>query len=89
MTKLGPIMSTLFPNAVKAVEDEREYSDEAEQWTMAADAALRSSINRAKIDNRTRRVIIQGIMTDILYLQMQDTQAYSDWHNWNENSEVS
>lgn len=88
MTKLGPIMSTLFPNAVKAVEDERECSDEAEQWTMAADAALRSSINR-EIDNRTRRVIIQGIMTDILYLQMQDTQAYSDWHNWNENSEVS
>lgn len=31
MTKLGPIMSTLFPNVAKAVEDERECSDEAEQ----------------------------------------------------------
>ena len=88
MTKLGPIMSTLFPNVVKAVEDERECSDEAEQWTMAADAALRSSIDR-DIDSRTRQAIIQGIMTDVLYLQMQDTQAYSDWHSWNENSEVS
>lgn len=88
MTKLGPIMSTLFPNVAKAVEDERECSDEAEQWTMAADAALRSSIDR-DIDSRTRQVIIQGIMTDVLCLQMQDTQAYSDWHNWNENSEVS
>lgn len=88
MTKLGPIMSTLFPNVVKAAEDERECSDEAEQWTMAADAALRSSIDR-DIDSRTRQTIIQGIMTDVLYLQMQDTQAYSDWHNWNENSEVS
>lgn len=88
MTKLGPIMSTLFPNVAKAVEDERECSDEAEQWTMAADAALRSSIDR-DIDSRTRQVIIQGIMTDVLYLQMQDTQAYSDWHSWNENSEVS
>lgn len=88
MTKLGPIMSTLFPNVVKAAEDERECSDEAEQWTMAADAALRSSIDR-DIDSRTRQAIIQGIMTDVLYLQMQDTQAYSDWHSWNENSEVS
>ena len=87
MTKLGPIMSTLFPNVAKAVEDERECSDEAEQWTMAADAALRSSIDR-DIDSRTRQVIIQGIMTDVLCLQMKDTQAYSDWHNWNENSEV-
>ena len=88
ITKLGPVMSTLFPNVVKAVENERERSDEAEQWTMAADAALRSSIDR-DIDSRTRQTIIQGIMTDVLYLQMQDTQAYSDWHNWNENSEVS
>ena len=88
MTKLGPIMSTLFPDVVKAIDDERERSDEAEQWTRAADAALRSSIDR-DIDSRTRQTIIQGIMTDILYLQMQDTQAYSDWHNWNENSEVS
>lgn len=88
MTKLGPIMSTLFPNVAKAVDDERERSDEAEQWTRSADAALRSSIDR-DIDSRTRQTIIQGIMTDVLYLQMQDTQAYSDWHNWNENSEVS
>lgn len=88
MTKLGPIMSTLFPNVAKVVDDERKRSDEAEQWTRAADAALRSSIDR-DIDSRTRQTIIQGIMTDVLYLQMQDTQAYSDWHNWNENSEVS
>ena len=88
MTKLGPIMSTLFPNVVKAIDDERERSDEVEQWTRAADAALRSSID-CDIDSRTRQTVIQGIMTDVLYLQMHDTQAYSDWHSWNENSEVS
>lgn len=87
-TKLGPIMSTLFPNVAKAIEGERERSDEAERWTMAADAALRSSIDR-DIDSRTRQTIVQGIMTDVLYLQMQDTQAYSDWYNWSENSEAS
>lgn len=88
MTKLAPIMSALFPDVVKTVERELKSSNEAEQLTRAADAALRSSIDR-DIDNRTRQAIIQGIMTDVLYLQMQDTQAYSDWHSWNENSEVS
>ncbi len=88
MTKLAPIMSALFPDVVKTVERVLKSSNEAEQLTRAAEAALGASINR-EIDNRTRRVIIQGIMTDVLCLQMQDTQAYSDWHNWNENSEVS
>lgn len=88
MTKLAPIMSALFPDVVKTVERELKSSNEAEQLTRAAEEALGASINR-DIDSRTRQVIIQGIMTDVLCLQMQDTQAYSDWHNWNENSEVS
>ena len=88
MTKLAPIMSALFPDVVKTVERELKSSSEAEQLTRAAEAALRASINR-EIDSHTRRVIIQGIMTDILYLQMQDSKSYDDWHNWNENREVS
>ena len=88
MTKLAPIMSALFPDVVKTVERELKSSNEAEQLTRAAEAALRASINR-EIDSHTRRVIIQGIMTDILYLQMQDSKSYDDWHNWNENREVS
>lgn len=88
MTKLAPIMSALFPDVVKTVERELKSSNEAEQLTRATEAALGASINR-EIDSHTRRVIIQGIMTDILYLQMQDTQAYSDWHTWSKNSEVS
>lgn len=88
MTKLASIMSALFPDVVKTVERELKSSNEAEQLTRAAEAALGASINR-EIDNRTRRVIIQGIMTDILYLQMQDSKSYDDWRNWNENCEVS
>lgn len=88
MTKLAPIMSALFPDVVKTVERKLKSSNEAEQLTRATEAALGASINR-EIDSHTRRVIIQGVMTDILYLQMQDTQAYSDWHTWSKNSEVS
>lgn len=88
MTKLAPIMSALFPDVVKTVERELKSSNEAEQLTRAAEAALGASINR-EIDSHTRRVIIQGIMTDILYLQIQDSKSYDDWRNWNENREVS
>ena len=88
MTKLAPIMSALFPDVVKTVERELKSSNEAEQLTRAAEAALGASINR-EIDSRTRQTVIQSIMTDVLYLQMQDTQAYSDWHTWSKNSEVS
>lgn len=88
MTKLAPIMSALFPDVAKTVERELKSSNEAEQLTRAAEAALGASINRG-IDSHTRRVIIQGIMTDILYLQMQDSKSYDDWRNWNENREVS
>lgn len=88
MTKLAPIMSALLPDVVKTVERELKSSNEAEQLTRAAEAALGASINR-EIDSHTRRVIIQGIMTDILYLQMQDSKSYDDWRNWNENREVS
>lgn len=88
MTKLAPIMSALFPDVVKTVERELKSSNEAEQLTRAAEEALGASINR-DIDSRTRQVIIQGIMTDILYLQMQDSKSYDDWRNWNENCEVS
>lgn len=88
MTKLAPIMGALFPDVVKTVERELKSSNEAEQLTRAAEAALGASINR-EIDSHTRRVIIQGIMTDILYLQMQDSKSYDDWRNWNENREVS
>lgn len=88
MTKLAPIMSALFPDVVKTVERELKSSNEAEQLTRAAEAALGASINR-EIDSHTRQTVIQSIMTDVLYLQMQDTQAYSDWHIWSKNSEVS
>ncbi|MDY4691210.1 MAG: DUF87 domain-containing protein, partial [Atopobiaceae bacterium] len=46
MTKLAPIMSALFPDVVKTVERELKSSNEAEQLTRAAEAALGASINR-------------------------------------------
>ena len=79
MTKLAPIMSALFPRVYDAVRNSLEHSKEPEQWTQDAEAALRSIID-AELDGVVRRTIIQGIVTDLLYLQMHDEKAFSDWY---------
>ena len=79
MTKLAPIMSALFPGVYDAVRDSLEHSKEPEQWTQDAEAALRSIID-AELDGVVRRTIIQGVITDLLYLQMHDEKAFSDWY---------
>ena len=79
MTKLAPIMSALFPNVRDAVRASVETARESEQWTHAAEAALCSSID-AELDGVVRRTIIQGVITDLLYLQMHDEKAFNDWY---------
>ncbi|MDO4848939.1 MAG: DUF87 domain-containing protein [Coriobacteriia bacterium] len=79
MTKLAPMVSALFPSVADAAREALARSKEAEQWTRAAEAALRASID-AELDGVVRRVIIQGVMTDLLHLQMRDEKAFSDWY---------
>lgn len=79
MTKLAPMMSALFPSVRDAAQESVARSKEAEQWTRAAEAALRARID-AELDDTVRRVIIQGVMTDLLHLQMHDDKAFSDWY---------
>ncbi len=79
MTKLAPMMSALFPEVAQAAKDSLERSKQAEQWTRAAEAALRTRID-AQMDDTVRRAVIQGVMTDLLHLQMRDEKAFSDWY---------
>ncbi len=79
MTRLAPMMSALFPSVRDAAQDSIAHSKETEQWTRAAEAALRVRID-TELDDTVRRVIIQGIMTDLLHLQMHDDKAFSDWY---------
>lgn len=79
MTKLAPMVSALFPSVTDAAREALARSKEAEQWTRAAEAALRASVD-AELDGVVRRVIIQGVMTDLLHLQMHDEKAFSDWY---------
>ncbi len=79
MTKLAPMLSALFPDIADAAKASLERSKEPQQWTRATEAALRARID-AEIDGVVRRAIIQGVMTDLLHLQLHDEKAFSDWY---------
>ena len=79
MTELAPIMTALFPKVDKAVGIEIKRTSDVSQWTAAAETALRESVSE-RIDDTVRRVVVQGVLTDNLYLRMHDEKAFSDWY---------
>ena len=79
MTELAPIMTALFPKVDKAVDIEIKRTSDVSQWTAAAETALRESVS-GRIDDTVRRVVVQGVLTDNLYLRMHDEKAFSDWY---------
>ena len=79
MTELAPIMTALFPKVDKAVDIEIKRTSDVSQWTAAAETALRESVS-GRIDDTIRRVVVQGVLTDNLYLRMHDEKAFSDWY---------
>lgn len=81
MTKLAPIMSALFPNVRKAVISAYKDNSNADEWTNSAENALLSSIT-SEIDNKTRRDIIQAVITDYIY---NDLGNKADLQKWAEN----
>lgn len=79
MTELAPIMTALFPEVDAAVNLELRRTEDVRRWTVAAEAALRDFVSE-RIDDTVRRIIIQGVLTDSLYLRMHDEKAFSDWY---------
>lgn len=79
MTELAPIMTALFPEVDAAVNLELRRTEDVRRWTAAAEAALRDFVSE-RIDDTVRRIIIQGVLTDSLYLRMHDEKAFSDWY---------
>lgn len=79
MTKLAPLVSALFPDVKKSVEHSFSISKETTDWTDAAEAALRDTFG-AEIEESTRRVIVQGVITEYLFNELHDTNAFKDWY---------
>lgn len=79
MTKLAPLVSALFPNVKRSVEVAFAASKETTDWTDAAETALKDAFG-AEIEETTRRVIVQGVITEYLYNELHDTNAFKDWY---------
>ncbi len=78
MTKLAPIMSDLFPEVKNAVKASYNDSSDPREWTLAAQRILNDRINR-DIESQVRRDIIQSIITDYIYLDLNNRQAIERW----------
>ena len=74
MTKLAPIMSTLFPKVYKAIVTSYSESTEPREWTVAVEAALGTVI-----DNQVRRDILQAVVTDYLYNKLGKANEVEKW----------
>lgn len=79
MTELAPFMSALFPSVKEAVEAAIKRSEDSRQWTTAAESELKNRID-AMMGDTVRRAIIQGVITDILYLDETDEAKFTDWY---------
>lgn len=79
MTKLGPVMSALFPTVKDAaVKSVRESAYDPETWTRSATEELTNTVMIVMAD-QVRRDIIQAIITDYVYNEKRDVRALQDW----------
>lgn len=81
MTKLAPIMADLFPAVKAAVKSAYHDNSDASEWTKSAESALLNQLMHT-IQDRTRRDIIQAVITDYIYLELGNK---SDLKKWSEN----
>ena len=80
MTELAPLMSALFPSVKDVARAAIKRSEDSRQWTTAAESELKNRVDSAMGDT-VRQAIIQGVITDILYLDEADEAKFTDWYN--------
>ncbi|MCM1059865.1 MAG: DUF87 domain-containing protein [Eubacterium sp.] len=78
MTKLAPIMSALFPKVKAAVVSAYNDNSDVSEWTVRAEEALLNNL-ACEINDRTRRDIIQAIITDYVYIELGNRADIEKW----------
>lgn len=78
MTKLAPVMSSLFPDMRRAIEKAYTEDNNPVKWTDIAENELRR-ISEGRIDDQVRRDIIQAIITDYIYNQLGRIDDLEKW----------
>lgn len=78
-TKIAPIMSELFPKTYEAVKSAYKNGNEIE-WTRMTNETLNQELQNEIIDIHTRRKIIQSIMTQYLYNDLNQVAKLEKWN---------
>ena len=78
MTKLAPVMSSLFPDMRRAIEKAYTEDNNPVKWTDIAENELRR-ISDGRIADQVRRDIIQAIITDYIYNQLGRIDDLEKW----------
>lgn len=78
MTKLAPIMSALFPKVKSAIVSVYKDNPDVAEWTNCAEETLHNDI-LCEINDKTRRDIIQAVITDYVYLELGKKNDLQKW----------
>lgn len=84
MSKLGAVMSVLYPEIVKEVAIAYSDATDLTEWTDAAKNALNKSLADAaegsRLSEQARRDIIQSIITYYVWIVQKDQSSVERWY---------
>lgn len=78
MTKLAPIMSALFPELEESLITSYAESRDPEEWTRSVEQRMDNCFSN-QIDIQVKRDIIQCIITNYLYLELNNKTDLQSW----------
>ena len=78
MTKLGPIMSELFPDAREAMKVVYNDTSNKAEWTSAVENELKRTVGKIHND-QLRRDIVQSIITYYIIVEVNKPEALKEW----------
>ena len=84
MSKLGEVMSVLFPEVKEKVGKAYSESNESTEWTEAAknalDMCLANTSEGSRLGEQARRDIIQSIITYYIWIVQRDQASVEKWY---------
>lgn len=78
MTRIAPIIASLFPEAREALVDAKRRTDDPAEWTYAVRAKLPER-DESALSDYLSYVITQGIIVDYVVGELHDQESYNEW----------
>lgn len=80
VTKIAPIISSLFPEVKKELNKAYNESSSETEWSIRSNEILDICIANAKLSDELRTKIIQAIVTDLLYHDLGKPDELQKWY---------